>query len=62
MNGLATVAVAACASPFNAFEPTGPANTPATPTIEQGVILIGDAGTSESAGLLQVMADSGVSR
>ena len=56
--GLAMVAVAGCASSFNSLQRAHPASTPAPLAIEQRLILIGDAGTVESAGVLQVMADS----
>ncbi len=56
--GLATVVAAGCASPFNSLQRAGPANTPSPISIEQRVILIGDAGTAKAAGVLQVMADS----
>jgi len=55
---LTTVAVAGCASSFNSLPTADPANTPGPLVIEQRVILIGDAGTLEAAGVLQVMADS----
>ena len=56
--GLAMVAVAGCASSFNSLQRADPASTPAPLAIEQRLILIGDAGTLESAGVLRVMADS----
>ncbi len=58
LHGLATVAVAGCASSFNSLQSASPANTPDPLAIEQRLILIGDAGTLESAGVLRVMADS----
>ncbi len=56
--GLATVVATGCASPFNSLQRAGPASTPSPLSIEQRVILIGDAGTAKAAGVLQVMADS----
>jgi len=56
--GLATVAVAGCASSFNSLQRANPLNTPSPASIEQRVILIGDAGTMESASVLRVMADT----
>ena len=56
--GLGMVAVAGCASSFNSLQRADPASTPAPLAIEQRLILIGDAGTPESAGVLRVMADS----
>ncbi len=58
LHGLATVALTGCGGAFNSLQPSGPANTPDPLAIEQRVILIGDAGTVESASVLQVMADS----
>ena len=55
---MATVAVAGCASPFNSLQRANPASTPGPPAIEHRVVLIGDAGTPEAAGVLQAMADS----
>ena len=56
--GLTMVALAGCASSFNSLQRADPASTPAPLAIEQRLILIGDAGTLESAGVLRVMADS----
>ena len=55
---LATVALAGCGGGFNSLERAGPVDTPGPTAIEQRIILIGDAGTAESAGVLQVLADS----
>jgi len=58
VHGFVTLAVAGCASSFNSLQIASPTNTPDPLAIEQRLILIGDAGTLESAGVLQVMADS----
>ena len=58
LHGFMTLAVAGCASSFNSLQSPSPANTPDPLAIEQRLILIGDAGTLESAGVLRVMADS----